>query len=69
MSAEEVAKFYNNLHNQDVEDRQSSRIIYLRGFNNWIKSVLIRKLFSYMDFMFNVVYYCLLYCRGRKSSG
>jgi len=42
MSAEEVAKFYNNLHNQDVEDRQSSRIIYLRGFNNWIKSMLIQ---------------------------
>lgn len=44
MSAEEVAEFYNSLALQSAEERSVSRILYLRGFNNWVKSMLIREL-------------------------
>ena len=41
--ADIVAKHYNDLKESCLEDRIKSRIFYLRNFNNWIKSVLIRK--------------------------
>uniref|UniRef100_A0AC34QID7 mRNA cap guanine-N7 methyltransferase n=1 Tax=Panagrolaimus sp. JU765 TaxID=591449 RepID=A0AC34QID7_9BILA len=43
MSSEEVAEFYNNLAGQNVEERKFSRIVYLRSFNNWIKSMMIQE--------------------------
>ncbi|XP_017882156.1 mRNA cap guanine-N7 methyltransferase [Ceratina calcarata] len=38
-----VAKHYNSLENKNLAQRNRSRIIYLRNFNNWIKSMLITK--------------------------
>lgn len=36
-----VAKHYNSLANEDSCNRNRSRILYMRNFNNWIKSMLI----------------------------
>ncbi|CAL7935904.1 unnamed protein product [Xylocopa violacea] len=36
-----VAEHYNLLQNKDLTSRGKSRILYMRNFNNWIKSVLI----------------------------
>ncbi|XP_041375573.1 mRNA cap guanine-N7 methyltransferase-like [Gigantopelta aegis] len=36
-----VAKHYNELKEEGLQVRGTSRIFYLRNFNNWIKSVLI----------------------------
>lgn len=38
-----VAKHYNSLENKNFALREKSRIIHLRNFNNWIKSILIIK--------------------------
>nr|CAD7413197.1 unnamed protein product [Timema poppensis] len=37
-----VAEHYNTLQEKGLEERSKSRIFYLRNFNNWIKSMLIR---------------------------
>ena len=36
-----VAKHYNDLKESGLEERNKSRIVYLRNFNNWIKSVCL----------------------------
>lgn len=36
-----VASHYNKLEEQGLVKRQQSRILYMRNFNNWIKSMLI----------------------------
>lgn len=36
-----VAKHYNELEEKGLAARQESHIIYMRNFNNWIKSMLI----------------------------
>lgn len=37
----EVAQHYNRLQEVGLEVRSQSRIVYMRNFNNWVKSVLI----------------------------
>jgi mRNA (guanine-N7-)-methyltransferase len=37
-----VQKFYDQLAKPGADNRKESPIIYLRGFNNWVKSILIR---------------------------
>ncbi|XP_039279532.1 mRNA cap guanine-N7 methyltransferase [Nilaparvata lugens] len=36
-----VAAHYNTIEEKGLEERRKSRIVYLRNFNNWIKSMLI----------------------------
>lgn len=36
-----VAKHYNSLANEDSCNRNRSRILYMRNFNNWIKGMLL----------------------------
>ena len=36
-----VAEHYNSLEEKDLRQRNQSRIVYMRNFNNWIKSMLI----------------------------
>ena len=38
-----VANHYNSIHNNDIQERKKSRIYYMRNFNNWVKSIIIRK--------------------------
>ncbi|KAH9374752.1 hypothetical protein HPB48_012906 [Haemaphysalis longicornis] len=38
-----VQSHYNNLGNGGLQERDRSRILYMRNFNNWIKSMLIRE--------------------------
>lgn len=38
-----VADHYNMLEEKGLSYRNQSRIVYMRNFNNWIKSMLIRK--------------------------
>lgn len=41
--SDKVAIHYNNVPNSGIKERASSRIIHLRNFNNWMKSMLIGK--------------------------
>lgn len=36
-----VADHYNSLEEKGLSQRNQSRIVYMRNFNNWIKSMLI----------------------------
>lgn len=36
-----IAQHYNNLQEKGLAQRYNSKILYLRNFNNWIKSMLI----------------------------
>lgn len=38
-----VASHYNNIEEKGLIFRNKSRIVYMRNFNNWIKSMLISK--------------------------
>lgn len=38
-----VATHYNKLEEKGLDERAKSRIIFMRNFNNWIKSVLINE--------------------------
>ena len=38
-----IAEHYNKHQQQDVKSRQLSKIISLRSFNNWVKSLIIQK--------------------------
>ncbi|XP_065205594.1 mRNA cap guanine-N7 methyltransferase [Planococcus citri] len=38
-----VEAHYNDLKEKGLDDRNKSRIVYLRNFNNWIKSMLINE--------------------------
>ncbi|XP_065577805.1 mRNA cap guanine-N7 methyltransferase-like [Artemia franciscana] len=47
--ASAVANFYNNLEEKGIESRTESRILYMRNFNNWVKSVLIGEARRHLD--------------------
>ncbi|PRD26581.1 UNVERIFIED_CONTAM: rnmt [Trichonephila clavipes] len=38
-----VAQHYNKIEEKGLEERKQSRIFYMRNFNNWIKSMLIKE--------------------------
>ena len=38
-----VAGHYNNMEDKGLSERNQSRILHMRNFNNWIKSYLINK--------------------------
>lgn len=38
-----VQSHYNSIGNGGLQERQRSRILHMRNFNNWIKSMLIRE--------------------------
>ena len=38
-----VRKFYNSKVETGLDQRNESRIVHLRNFNNWVKSVLIKE--------------------------
>ena len=38
-----VAEHYNKLEEKGVEERKSSKIYFMRNFNNWVKTRLIGK--------------------------
>lgn len=38
-----VAEHYNSLEEKGLSQRNQSRIVYMRNFNNWIKSMIISK--------------------------
>ncbi|CAD5207029.1 unnamed protein product [Bursaphelenchus okinawaensis] len=43
MSSQDVANHYNAIPNKTTEDRRASKIIHLRNYNNWMKSMLIAR--------------------------
>ncbi|XP_060517507.1 mRNA cap guanine-N7 methyltransferase [Cylas formicarius] len=43
-----VATHYNQLEEKGLDERSKSRIIYLRNFHNWIKSMLINEYLTYI---------------------
>lgn len=40
-----VAEHYNALQEKGLSQRNQSRIVYMRNFNNWVKSMLISNYF------------------------
>lgn len=44
--AKVVKEHYNNLQEKGIDARRESRIIHMRSFNNWIKSILIGEALS-----------------------
>ena len=55
-----VANHYNSINNKDVSERSKSKIYYMRNFNNWIKSIIIRKSKAGVDcflYLTNLLYY------------
>ena len=47
-----VANHYNTLEEKGLSQRNESRIVYMRNFNNWVKSMLISKLHSMLYLCF-----------------
>lgn len=46
-----VTEHYNSLKQKGLRQRSQSRIVYMRNFNNWIKSMLISKrCFFFLNF-------------------
>ncbi|TRY99015.1 hypothetical protein DNTS_024567 [Danionella cerebrum] len=44
LHSEKVATHYNKLKECGLAERNKSRIVYMRNFNNWLKSVLIAEI-------------------------
>jgi len=42
----EIAKHYNEKGETDIAERSKSKILFMRNFNNWIKSILINNIMS-----------------------
>lgn len=55
-----VAAHYNALEEKGLTERNKSRIVHLRNFNNWIKSMLISMLIS--DCNVTIRFRCLCPC-------
>lgn len=47
-----VANHYNALQEKNLSQRNKSRIVYMRNFNNWVKSMLISN-YQSLSFFFN----------------
>ena len=42
----EIAKHYNEKGETNIAERSKSKILFMRNFNNWIKSILINNIMS-----------------------
>lgn len=70
MSVDEIARHYNNVQNKDLTERTASRIFFQRNFNNWMKSMLIRMLYSILDTLsFHILEEATNLCIQNRSSG
>ena len=55
-----VAKHYDNLPEKVKEQRKNSRVYYMRNFNNWIKSALIKEYIEKIKLFHDDDYKCTI---------
>jgi len=52
--SEKVAEHYNSRPDRSRKDRNQSKILHLKNFNNWVKSVLINKFCNRNDCVLDI---------------
>lgn len=55
-----MADHYNALEEKGLSQRNQSRIVYMRNFNNWIKSMLISNYISNLLFVNQMIWYDII---------